>query len=93
MSKLSSDSQLLTTARARTSFAIRNSLDMLQPTLALDGFKAAHAMKPRMKNLGRLGCDDIEEIDARMAKIRKIGVGSLVAALMQGLILGGLMQG
>jgi len=44
---------------------------MLKPNLALDGFKAPETMKPKMKNLGRFGCDDIKEIDARMAKIRE----------------------
>jgi hypothetical protein len=46
------------TALVRTSLAIRNSIDLLQPNLALDGFEPAEPMKLTM-NLGQLGCAEI----------------------------------
>jgi hypothetical protein len=52
------DSQELMTALVRTSLAIRNSIDLLQPNLALDGFEPAEPMKLTM-NLGQLGCAEI----------------------------------
>ena len=61
--EMSSDSQLLTTAQA-----VRNGL--FEPSRASNGFEAAQAMKAKMKSLGRWGCDDFKETDARMAKTR-----------------------
>ena len=58
------------TALVRTSLAIRNSIDLLQPNLALDGFEPAEPMKLTM-NLGQLGCAEIKNRDARMAKKRR----------------------